>query len=266
MLHLFFLLLPICLLAQGDLLIYPKRLIFDGSRQSQDLSLVNNGKDTARYVISVVQIRMNEDGSFKNISEPDPGQFFADKNFRFFPRRVTLGPNEAQTVKVQLTNYRSLAAGEYRSHLYFRAEAENTPPAAKSDNADTTAVSLRILPVYGISIPVLIRSGEPTVNLTLSDLRLVHQNAGPVVQMNINRSGNMSAYGDITIHHVAADGTETLVAQIKGIAVYAPNASRRVQLKLQQTGVDYQKGSLHVVYTELSGKVRKVAQGQVFLR
>ena len=44
--------------AQGDLLLYPKRIVFDGSTRSQTLSLVNNGSDTARYVISVVQIRM----------------------------------------------------------------------------------------------------------------------------------------------------------------------------------------------------------------
>ena len=66
-----------------------------------DLNLANTGKDSATYAISLVQIRMNEDGGFENITEPDPGQNFADKNLRFFPRSVTLAPGEAQSIKVQ---------------------------------------------------------------------------------------------------------------------------------------------------------------------
>jgi P pilus assembly chaperone PapD len=114
-------------LAQGDLLLYPKRIVFEGSKRTQDLNLANSGKDTARYILSVVQIRMKEDGSFETITEPDPGQNFADKYFRIFPRNVVLPPNEAQTVKVQLINTGELQPGEYRSHLYVRAEAEKAP-------------------------------------------------------------------------------------------------------------------------------------------
>jgi len=86
---------PVHLFAQGDLMIYPKRIIFENLKRAQELSLLNNGKDTARYVISVVQISMKADGSFQTISEPDSGQNFADKNFRFFPRAVVLAPNES---------------------------------------------------------------------------------------------------------------------------------------------------------------------------
>ena len=68
--------------AQGDLMIYPKRIVFEGAKRSQEINLANSGKDTARYVLSVVQIRMKEDGSFEQITEPDPGQVFADKFFR----------------------------------------------------------------------------------------------------------------------------------------------------------------------------------------
>ena len=46
--------------AQGDLRVYPKRIVFEGAKKSQELNLANSGKDTARYVLSVVQIRMKE--------------------------------------------------------------------------------------------------------------------------------------------------------------------------------------------------------------
>ena len=68
--------------AQGDLMLFPKRIVFDGSKKTQEINLANSGKDTARYILSVVQIRMKEDGSFENITEPDPGQNFADKYFQ----------------------------------------------------------------------------------------------------------------------------------------------------------------------------------------
>ena len=105
--------------AQGNLLITPRRVVFDGTKRVQELNLANTGQDTAKYNVSIIQYRMKEDGAFEEITVPDPGQNFADKNIRFFPRTVTLAPNEAQVVKMQVTKMDQLAPGEYRSHVYF---------------------------------------------------------------------------------------------------------------------------------------------------
>ena len=107
--------------AQGNLLITPRRVVFDGTRRVMELNLANTGIDTARYSISLLHYRMNENGTFTEITEPDPGQNFADKNIRFFPRSVTLGPNEAQSIRMQVVNQDKLSPGEYRSHVYFRS-------------------------------------------------------------------------------------------------------------------------------------------------
>src|SRR5687768_12576640 len=88
---------------QGNLLISPRRIVFDGDKKTQELNLANTGQDTAKYLISLVEIRMKEDGAFEEIKEPDAGQNFASKYLRYYPRTVTLAPNEAQTVKVQLS-------------------------------------------------------------------------------------------------------------------------------------------------------------------
>ncbi len=111
-----------------------KRVVFEGSKRSMDLNLANTGQDTATYSISIVQIRMKEDGGFETITEPDPGQLFADKNIRYFPRSVILGPNEAQVVKVQVTRTNELSPGEYRSHFYFRAVPKAKPLGEKEDS------------------------------------------------------------------------------------------------------------------------------------
>lgn len=259
---------PLGSIAQGDLLIYPKRIVFDGSKRTQDLSLVNNGEDTARYVISVVQIRMKEDGSFENISEPDKGQNFADKNFRFYPRSVVLGPKEAQTVRVQLLQFNSLSPGEYRSHLYFRAEKPTIPAGSETTRKDQEKISISIAPVYGLSIPVIIRTGESTTNIELTNAEfLIEKDSIPVVQMAINRSGNMSAYGDISINHISPGGKKTELAFIKGVAVYTPIPKRQVRVALNRiSGINYSQGTLLMIYQETSGKTKKAAQLELKLK
>lgn len=94
--------------AQGDLLITPKRLVFDGSQRTQEVNLANIGKDTATYNISFVQFKMDENGIFSSIPDTDTTQKFANKNLRF-PRTVTLAPHEAQSVKVQMIKSNELS-------------------------------------------------------------------------------------------------------------------------------------------------------------
>lgn len=253
--------------AQGDLLIYPKRLVFDGTERAQDLHLMNKGSDTARYAISVIQLRMKDDGTVENISEPVEGQFFADRNFRFFPRSVVLAPGESQTVKVQLMGFGSLAAGEYRSHLYFRAEARPTAAGIITPAASSGGVSVSIKPVYGISIPVIVRAGASTTEITVSRMGFsLEQDSLPVVHFTLQRNGNMSTYGDVLVNYISDEGREIPVGHVSGLAVYTPNQVRNIKMVLDTTaGVDYSKGSLHVVYTSRADYVEKVAQGQIGL-
>jgi hypothetical protein len=254
--------------AQGDLLIYPKRIVFDGNKRSQNLNLVNSGDDSAQYIISVIQIRMKEDGSFENISQPDSGQLFSDRNFRFFPRSVVLGPKESQTVKVQLIQFSTLPAGEYRSHLYFRAEKIQQPLGDTQTKSVTSSISIQIKPVYGLSIPVIIRSGESNTAIALSKVHFhLVKDSLPLLEMNIERSGNMSVYGDIRIDYISDQGTETQVALVRGVAVYTPNNHRKFALMLDRyKGINYHAGALHILFTDSSGNVEKLAQEQLFLK
>jgi hypothetical protein len=237
--------------AQGDLLITPRRVVFEGSKRSVDLNLANTGNDTATYAISLVQIRMKEDGGFETITEPDPGQSFADRFIRYFPRTVTLGPNEAQVVKVQLTRTSELQDGEYRSHFYFRATRNNTPLGEEDKSRDTTSISVRITPVFGITIPVIIRKGVSTANITLSDLKFnLINDSEPAISFVFKRTGNMSVFGDIAVDHISSQGKITRVGIANGVAVYTPNALRKFQLNLNKVGdLDFTSGKLRVTYS-----------------
>ncbi|MCB7480121.1 fimbrial biogenesis chaperone [Christiangramia sediminis] len=240
--------------AQGDLMIMPKRLVFDGSERSQEINLANTGSDTAVYAISFVNYKMTQDGNFEQIEEPEEAQRFATNFLRYFPRRVSLAPNEAQTIRVQLTRTGDLEQGEYRSHMYFRAVEEQTALGAEEAEA-SEGISINIKTVFGISIPIIIRQGKSTTEIELTDLSLNTQEETPKLSLMINRSGNMSAYGNLTATHIAPNGSETEVGMVKGISVYTPNSKRSFSFELRNAGdVDVKTGIIKVTYSEEKGE------------
>lgn len=251
--------------AQGDLLISPRRIVFDGSTKTHVLNLANSGKDTARYLISMLEIRMKEDGTFEEILQPDEGQNFASKYLRFFPRSVVLAPNEAQTVKVQLNKTKDLPDGEYRSHIYFRAVPNARPLEEKDVPRDSNTITINIRAVFGITIPAIIRIGDNKTSVTLTNLALARvDDTTNRVSMTLNRTGNMSTYGDVLVYHIAPDGKTTEVAAARGLAVYTPNKLRNFQLDLDRTKkVDLRKGKLKVTYDMQTGD-KQVAEGKSF--
>ncbi|MGN6803800.1 MAG: hypothetical protein ACTHJN_18010 [Ginsengibacter sp.] len=267
-----FALLIICLIAakaeaQGNLLIFPKRVVFDGSKRLEILNLSNTGNDSATYMISILQIRMKEDGSFEKINEPDSGQYFADKNIRFFPRTVTLAPHEAQTVKVQVIKTNELATGEYRSHLYFRAVPKEKPRGEEDAQSAQKGISVKLIPIFGISIPVIIDKGENTAAVNLSDLSFkMVDNTLPTLKMTFNRSGNRSVYGDVSVYHISWEGKTTLVGSAKGLAVYTPTKLRHFTIQLNNGyGINFHSGKLLVVYSDQSAKPVKLAEKEIVL-
>lgn len=237
--------------AQGDLLIFPKRIVFEGRKKVEQIILSNIGKDTAVYNISFVQYKMTELGEFKAIIEPDSGQYFATPYLRVFPRRVILAPNESQTVKVQLRNTNNIEDGEYRSHLYFRADNNYQPLGQENQVADSTMFSVKLEAIFGISIATIINKG--TSNTVASITELAYENEGDLnhfLSFSINRSGNMSTYGDISILYISKDHTSYKVGEASGLAVYTPGNVRKIKMQLQKPeGINFSKGKFKVVYT-----------------
>lgn len=255
-------------MGQGNLLITPRRVVFEGQKRTEELNLANTGQDSARYNVSIVQYRMKEDGLFEEITTPDPGQNFADKNIRFFPRSVTLGPNEAQVVKMQLTRTDQLTPGEYRSHVYFRSVPKETALGEEKVKKDTSGISVKLVPIFGITIPVIIRVGQSTTKTTLSDLKLSIVNDTTVrLKITFNRTGNMSVYGDVRVDYISQQGPPVTIGTVKGIAVYTPNDKRVFVMDLdKKAGVNYHTGSLHLTYSSQSDKPEKFAEADLPLK
>ncbi len=236
--------------AQGDLLVSPVRVIFEGNKQKEEISLVNIGNDTTTYSVSFVQYKMNEEGNFEIINTPGEGQMFADPYLRVFPRKVTLAPRESQVVRLQLRRSADMVAGEYRSHLYFRAEKETTP-LSLDVKKDSKLMSVQITPVFGISIPVIIRSGEVKVTSEMSQMNLeMKQDTIANLKFVINRTGNISVYGDIIAEYFPLKGKPVEIGLARGVAVYTSVTKRNFSVRLNNIkGVNLNSGKIRVRFT-----------------
>jgi hypothetical protein len=170
-------------------------------------------------------------------------------------------------VKVQLVRATQLAPGEYRSHFYFRAVPKIRPLGEEEAVRDSTTISVRLTPVFGITIPAIIRSGESNTKVTLSDLALaIAEDATPTLNLKFNRTGNFSVYGDLAVDHVSPQGIVTRVGAANGIAVYTPNTARRFQFNLNKVpGVDFRSGKLLVVFSA-SSDVKPVRYAEAELK
>ncbi len=254
------LLLPVFTEAQGDLLITPRRVVFEGNNQREEITLANTGQDTASYSISFIQYYMNDDGSFEEVTDPKPGQIFADSYLRYFPRSVELAPGESQVVRMQVRRKPNMAEGEYRSHLYFRAVPDEKPLGENDLKVDSTSIGIKLTPIFGISIPVILRIGKLSASVTLSDLKIEkEEDTPPRLSLVFNRSGNRSVYGDLDVYYISPEGEEVSVGIVRGIAVYTPNTVRRFSLQLNvPEGVDISAGKLRVKYTSSNEAESKV--------
>lgn len=254
-------------MAQGDLLITPKRVVFEGNKQREELNLVNIGKDTTTYSISFIQKIMKEDGSFVNIENPDPGQMFADTYLRIFPRTVTLAPGEPQVIMLQCRRNPDMLPGEYRSHLFFRSEKDYNPLGTKNSDQDSMKLSVQLIPIYGMSIPIIIRSGAINVSTTLIDLKLENrQDSIQDLNFSITRTGNISVYGDIKLHFIPANGKPFEIDGKRGVGIYTNINKRNIGIKLNSKQSKILKnGKLKVQYisNEESKKPVVYAEGEL---
>jgi hypothetical protein len=243
---------------QGNLLLYPKRLVFEGTQNRvQLLNLTNTGKDSATYRISYVEVKMTGDGQREYLKEPEEGQRFATPFLRVFPRTVTIAPNRSQQIKIQLIKTSSLEPGEYRSHLYLRAVPKDKKREKKNEtDTENTGLSISLTPVFGYTIANIIKIGEPDIQVELSDIAVeISKKNIPELSFNINRKGNMSPYGDFNVWHISPKGEETIVGSIKGISVYVPGTYRKLRIKLNNPKkINFYEGELRIVYASSAGK------------
>jgi len=206
----------------------------------------------------LINLEMNQSGDIKELEAADSSEkrlesYFAEDLLRYSPRQVVLPPRQAQIVRVQLMLPPGLEAGEYRSHMLF--QEISTQSDVEDENDGETGINIALRAIYGVSIPIIVRQGETWAELEMSDLELrENRETGiPELSLTINRTGNQSEYGDIEVSFTDNSGEKTLIAAVRGTAIYTDVEKRDYKIGLRNTeNLVLEDGVLEVIYKKLS--------------
>jgi hypothetical protein len=220
----------------GDINLYPKRIVIDDRNRVASVGIYNKTGNTGDYDIAIADMVMTTDGRLVepvSIKDGDPALARlkgAAEMVRWSPHRFTLPGNESQMVRIMARVSPDLPPGEYRTHFSTIAVPQGddglTIDEAANGRPTASGIGVKIIPRFGISIPVIIRVGETTLTSGLKDLMVTKAPTGPtLIRLTVTRSGTRSSFGDITI---TAPGAPKPIALIKGVGVYTEVDQRTI--------------------------------------
>jgi P pilus assembly chaperone PapD len=246
----------------GDLLVAPTRIILDG-RRGTEIILNNVGDEPATYRISVEFRRMTADGQLASVTDPTAQEKAAADMIVYAPRRVTLAPHEPQSIRIAARPPQGLADGEYRVHLLFRAIPAPTPMAPAPAEAPK-GLHLQLIPIYGVTIPVIVRLGNLQAKAGISDVDLEKRDGKPVIGLELSRSGTRSTFGEVRVYK---PGVKDPIAVQKAVAVYTELSERHVAIPIDEDYKGSVDGPVTVQYFEtFDDGLQKLAETQAVLR
>ena len=236
--------------AQGDLLVAPTRVILDGSRGTEVI-LSNIGADEATYRIGLELRRMTDNGRLEPVEKVDANdtEEAALGMIRYAPRRISLPPGQPQSVRLSARPGAELPDGEYRVHMSFKAIPR--PTEVTQEDTEAEGVTLRLIPIYGITIPIIVRHGDVEAQVALTQPSIVQGEKGPELALSIERAGESSTYGALSI---VKPGLPDPIVLAGGIAVYPEIGSREVRINLTEEQAALLRGPARIEYRELEEK------------
>jgi P pilus assembly chaperone PapD len=246
--------------AAGDLLVAPTRVVLEGGRGTEVI-LNNVGAEAATYRISLELRRMNGEGKLDEVvpeAETDKEKATLDM-ISYAPRRVTLPPNQPQVIRVGARISPDLPDGEYRAHMLFRA----VPDAKPVTEGNREGLSIALTPIYGVTIPIIVRKGAIEASAAISNLHLDRKDGQTALAFTLARSGGRSVYGRL---RVTRAGMAKPLYEVRGLAVYAELSSRTVSLPLPPEVAAQMPGDVTVQYLEDNDTGGLIAEARAVLR
>lgn len=211
--------------AQADLMITPTRLVFEARDRFKEVTLVNSGSEPQVYEMSWAYFRMQEFGAGYKPSEVSITEFDASKYIQFTPRRVTLAPGASQKIRLALRRPEVAPEGDFHVHLKF-ASVPDAIIDGKTNSKPRAVVSINI----GYTIPVVFRSGEPSVHAVIDPIRIDRNPANGMLKAVVpvrRQGGPYAILGHLFVYHVDKRGKETRVGEISNAHIF-PEVDKRV--------------------------------------
>lgn len=247
----------------GDLLVAPTRIILDG-RKGAEIVLNNIGEEPATYRVSVEFRRMTEEGELVDVTAPTATEKTAEDMIVYAPRKVTLAPHEPQAIRIAARPPQGLPDGEYRVHMLFRAIPPATPVVQAAADEQPKGVHFQITPVYGVTIPVIVRLGNLQATAAIAGVQLEKKAGNSVVSVDLSRSGTRSTFGEVRVFKA---GVKDPIALQKGVAVYTELQRRHLTIPVSPAYKGEIVGPVTVQYVETFDEGSHViAETQAVLR
>ncbi len=200
------------LTAQG-VMIAPHAVFIDHNQRSGSVLLYNPGTEPVEVTISTIFGYPITD----SIGRIQLDTLMADSTnsalgwIQAFPRRLTVGPRERQTVRLLARPPVGLADGEYWLRLRIAAQAGTVPITGVSD---TTAIQVGLKLEVRTIIGVNYRKGAVMTGVALSNLRAQVVGDSVITRARIERRGNAAFIG--MIRETLVDSTGAVRAQRVG--------------------------------------------------
>lgn len=234
--------------------ITPKRVTLDRNRRVGTIYVYNRGDAAGVFDISLVDRVMLPDGQIVTVdsatAKPDQ-KAYADqlKSARdvvvVSPRHVTLGPGQGQTIRLMIGQLPD-SVSEFRSHLTISTlpdraagvTAEQAAPSASSQ------FQIAVNSVYGLSLPVIVRTGAADVRAAIENVHVDTVNLKPnptspalptaVVSFDLVRQGVNSLFGDIDVRLSSQGAGDKPAGVALSVGVYPEIPRRHMQVVLNR--------------------------------
>ena len=234
--------------------ITPKRVTLDNSRRSATVFAFNEGDEAGTFDIGLVDRVMLPDGQIvpvesaaaKPEQKPYADRLMSARDLVIVtPRHVVLAPHQGQTIRLKLADLPASGA-EFRSHLTI----STLPASSVGTSAEQAAAgaanqfTITVNSVYGLSMPVVVRSGTPDVRAAIQNVHVdvVDMRLNPslpvlptaVASFDLVRQGPNSLFGDIAIRLSSQKPSDPPVGVALSMGVYPELSLRHVQLPLNR--------------------------------
>lgn len=225
----------------ADINITPRRVIFEGNKRADAVFVFNQGTAEVTVDVALVDNAMLPSGEIvplSRIAEKGPEAAASAALVKSAkplvlaaPSRLTLPPGQGRTIRLRASTPADAAAAEYRTHL----TVTTVPPADSGLTAEQASavqrgeLVLRIQSIFGVSIPLIVRSGGVSATASFGPMRAGEAKGKPVFLVPIRRAGAASLYGNIEVR-----SGKTVIGKVRGLGVYPEIAERLAEVPLDR--------------------------------
>ena len=197
-------------------MVAPHAVFIDHTQRSGSVLLYNPGTQPVEVSISTIYGYPTTDssGAIKLDTLMADSSTSALAWIQAFPRRLTVGPRERQTIRLLARPPVGLADGEYWLRLVIAAQAGRVPITGV---ADTTAIQIGLTLEVRTIIGVNYRKGPVSTGVALSNLRAEVVGDSLITRARLERRGNAAFIG--TIRETLVDSTGEVHRQMSGDSI-----------------------------------------------